>query len=116
MIFLEVRAGIEPAYADLQSAASPLCHRTQGNRPWATNRRNLPLASPARGISECFGLIQKRTVARHGNRLKAIALARLPVLQPAVQFGRTGQIGERDRRAVIQRQRAAARTRGCCRL
>ena len=25
---LEVRAGIEPAYADLQSAASPLCHRT----------------------------------------------------------------------------------------
>lgn len=27
---LEVRAGIEPAYADLQSAASPLCHRTPG--------------------------------------------------------------------------------------
>ncbi len=25
---LEVRAGIEPAYTDLQSAASPLCHRT----------------------------------------------------------------------------------------
>ena len=25
---VEVRAGIEPAYADLQSAASPLCHRT----------------------------------------------------------------------------------------
>ena len=25
---LEVRAGIEPAYADLQSDASPLCHRT----------------------------------------------------------------------------------------
>jgi hypothetical protein len=25
---LEVRAGIEPTYADLQSAASPLCHRT----------------------------------------------------------------------------------------
>jgi hypothetical protein len=27
---LEVRAGIEPAYADLQSATSPLCHRTKG--------------------------------------------------------------------------------------
>ena len=27
---LEVRGGIEPPYADLQSAASPLCHRTQG--------------------------------------------------------------------------------------
>src|SRR5579862_8476822 len=26
---LEVRAGIEPTYADLQSAASPLCHRTR---------------------------------------------------------------------------------------
>jgi hypothetical protein len=26
--WMEVRAGIEPAYADLQSAASPLCHRT----------------------------------------------------------------------------------------
>jgi hypothetical protein len=25
---LEVRAGIEPTFADLQSAASPLCHRT----------------------------------------------------------------------------------------
>ena len=25
---LEVRGGIEPPYADLQSAASPLCHRT----------------------------------------------------------------------------------------
>lgn len=25
---LEVRAGIEPTYADLQSAASPFCHRT----------------------------------------------------------------------------------------
>src|ERR1700712_1828887 len=25
---LEVRAGIEPAFADLQSDASPLCHRT----------------------------------------------------------------------------------------
>ena len=24
---LEARAGIEPAYTDLQSAASPLCHR-----------------------------------------------------------------------------------------
>ena len=29
---LEVRAGIEPAYADLQSDASPLCHRTPGRR------------------------------------------------------------------------------------
>ena len=27
---LEVRAGIEPTYADVQSAASPLCHRTNG--------------------------------------------------------------------------------------
>lgn len=27
---LEVRAGIEPTFADLQSAASPLCHRTDG--------------------------------------------------------------------------------------
>jgi hypothetical protein len=27
---LEVRAGIEPASADLQSDASPLCHRTPG--------------------------------------------------------------------------------------
>ena len=27
---LEVRAGIEPTFADLQSAASPLCHRTIG--------------------------------------------------------------------------------------
>ena len=27
---LEVRAGIEPTFADLQSAASPLCHRTPG--------------------------------------------------------------------------------------
>jgi hypothetical protein len=27
---LEVRGGIEPPYADLQSAASPLCHRTAG--------------------------------------------------------------------------------------
>ena len=25
---MEVRAGIEPTFADLQSAASPLCHRT----------------------------------------------------------------------------------------
>ncbi len=24
---MEARAGIEPAYTDLQSAASPLCHR-----------------------------------------------------------------------------------------
>src|SRR4051812_22776509 len=29
---LEVRAGIEPASADLQSDASPLCHRTPGRR------------------------------------------------------------------------------------
>jgi hypothetical protein len=28
---LEVRAGIEPASADLQSDASPLCHRTPGD-------------------------------------------------------------------------------------
>ena len=27
---LEVRAGIEPAFEDLQSSASPLCHRTPG--------------------------------------------------------------------------------------
>ena len=27
---MEVRGGIEPPYADLQSAASPLCHRTAG--------------------------------------------------------------------------------------
>src|ERR1700749_284080 len=27
---MEVRAGIEPTFADLQSAASPLCHRTVG--------------------------------------------------------------------------------------
>ena len=26
---VEVRAGIEPTYADLQSAASPFCHRTR---------------------------------------------------------------------------------------
>jgi hypothetical protein len=32
LIPLEVRAGIEPAYADLQSDASPLCHRTPGRR------------------------------------------------------------------------------------
>jgi hypothetical protein len=29
---LEVRAGIEPASADLQSDASPLCHRTPERR------------------------------------------------------------------------------------
>lgn len=27
---VEVRAGIEPTYADLQSATSPFCHRTNG--------------------------------------------------------------------------------------
>lgn len=27
-VSLEVRAGIEPTYADLQSATSPFCHRT----------------------------------------------------------------------------------------
>ena len=27
---MEVRAGIEPTYADLQSATSPFCHRTSG--------------------------------------------------------------------------------------
>lgn len=27
---MEVRAGIEPAFEDLQSSASPLCHRTPG--------------------------------------------------------------------------------------
>ena len=28
----QVRAGIEPTFADLQSAASPLCHRTKSNQ------------------------------------------------------------------------------------
>ena len=29
---LEVRAGIEPTFADLQSATSPFCHRTSGRQ------------------------------------------------------------------------------------
>ena len=36
--WLEVRAGIEPTYADLQSAASPLCHRTSAG-PCLSARR-----------------------------------------------------------------------------
>ncbi len=44
---LEVRAGIEPAYADLQSDASPLCHRTPGAEPIKRGRPTL--ASPGRG-------------------------------------------------------------------
>jgi hypothetical protein len=39
---LEVRAGIEPTFADLQSAASPLCHRT----PWPRASRISCAARP----------------------------------------------------------------------
>jgi hypothetical protein len=46
---LEVRAGIEPASADLQSDASPLCHRTPETGLGAKNRGNLPVAAP-RGV------------------------------------------------------------------
>jgi hypothetical protein len=41
---LEVRGGIEPPYADLQSAASPLCHRT-GECNHAVYRAGDPLGS-----------------------------------------------------------------------
>jgi hypothetical protein len=44
---LEVRAGIEPASADLQSDASPLCHRTPEARLGAKNRRNLRVTAPS---------------------------------------------------------------------
>ena len=46
---LEVRAGIEPASADLQSDASPLCHRTPEASLGAKNRRNLRVTAP-RGV------------------------------------------------------------------
>ena len=48
-VVLEVRAGIEPAYADLQSAASPLCHRTPGSWSGWKNRGNPP-ASASKAI------------------------------------------------------------------
>jgi hypothetical protein len=63
---LEVRAGIEPAYADLQSVASPLCHRTpEGSQetrncgippiPWPRNLLSrLPLADPDRSRFCCL--------------------------------------------------------------
>jgi hypothetical protein len=43
---LEVRAGIEPASADLQSDASPLCHRTPGRRRAYMVRRLCPGQEP----------------------------------------------------------------------
>jgi hypothetical protein len=55
---LEVRAGIEPASADLQSDASPLCHRTPDAGFGARNNGNPPPAIPGQLISECPGLIQ----------------------------------------------------------
>ncbi len=45
---LEVRAGIEPAFADLQSAASPLCHRT-GARPGLIVRAGGPVKQAGLG-------------------------------------------------------------------
>jgi hypothetical protein len=54
---LEVRAGIEPAFADLQSDASPLCHRTPEASLGAKNRRNLPVAAPRDPISDFSPLI-----------------------------------------------------------
>jgi hypothetical protein len=48
---LETRAGIEPAYADLQSAASPLCHRVIWSRMSGLNRRPELYKNPALPLS-----------------------------------------------------------------
>ena len=41
LIWMEARAGIEPTYADLQSAASPLCHRARAG-PMLTRHPMVP--------------------------------------------------------------------------
>ncbi len=55
---VEVRAGIEPTFADLQSAASPLCHRTPGSWSGWKNRGNPPVCGPAGHIAELSEVIQ----------------------------------------------------------
>jgi hypothetical protein len=61
---LEVRAGIEPAYADLQSAASPLCHRTTGARSGRERPLNQSVNRPGSELAGSSGIIQvRRSVA-----------------------------------------------------
>ncbi len=56
---LEVRAGIEPAYADLQSDASPLCHRTPaGDSGVEKTGRNAPVSGPTVLIAGLSEIIQ----------------------------------------------------------
>ena len=43
---VEVRAGIEPAFKDLQSSASPLCHRTPPAQPALIHANRPPVNPP----------------------------------------------------------------------
>ncbi len=77
---LEVRAGIEPAYADLQSDASPLCHRTPERRavyprrtPPGQERPAPPTPNP-RFASGAHGLYKPATSDRNE-----------PVMAPPIQ-------------------------------
>ncbi len=67
---LEVRAGIEPAYTDLQSAASPLCHRTNG-------AMNGYITAAARLVKRAYGRCHLRLLSKSPrHRYKAAQLAR----------------------------------------
>ena len=55
---MEVRAGIEPAYADLQSAASPLCHRTAGAGLGRENPRKSVVLQPRPYLAGLSEIIQ----------------------------------------------------------
>ena len=60
---LEVRAGIEPTFADLQSAASPLCHRTSRGvlyRGWTWHGSSIYRSGPESAAAVIFRAPQPR--------------------------------------------------------
>jgi hypothetical protein len=99
---LEVRAGIEPAYADLQSDASPLCHRTPDAR-LGTGAADKPRSVPGRRLAGSPGIIQIGPARRRDN----------PARRRPAAHGRG--YGSRDSRpcAIAETDRAMpARDRG----
>ena len=63
---VEVRAGIEPTFADLQSAASPLCHRTGLQATVYRVRRAFRSIAAVRSSEADLGVKPKQWIGARG--------------------------------------------------